>query len=138
MDARAEWSESRTAIANEKAIDRWRSFGPYYAMFPVEFARKVIATHTAPGDFVLDPFCGRGTSVFCAAEVGRDGLGIEINPVGWLYAHVKVGPSGKDQVLARLEALGRRIRSKDSEIEVLPSFFRKCFCKEVLSFLLVS
>src|SRR5215203_3943322 len=88
MDARVHWNRADTLdplIAN-----RWASLGPYYAMFPIEFARKVVANYTSFGDSVLDPFCGRGTAIFCAAEAGRSGFGIEINPVGWLYAKVKL------------------------------------------------
>jgi len=134
MDAKVDWRAD--AVLEKRITDRWCSFGPYYAMFPVEFARKVIRTYTDPGDFVLDPFCGRGTSVFCAGEAGRDGLGIEINPVGWLYAYVKIRPAPQAQVEARLDEITSLSRKDDREIAKLPVFFRKCFCRRVLAFLL--
>jgi DNA modification methylase len=105
-------------------------------MFPVEFARKVIADYTSPGDFVLDPFCGRGTSVFCAGESGRDGLGIEINPVGWLYAFVKINPATKQQIESRLETIGSIADRDDPEIAELPKFYRKCFAPRCSRFCL--
>ena len=35
---------------------------------------------TAPGDIVLDPFAGSGTTLLAAEHWGRDSIGIEINP----------------------------------------------------------
>jgi modification methylase len=40
-------------------------------------ARHVIETYTVPGDLVLDPMCGIGTTVIEAMHAGRNGLGIE-------------------------------------------------------------
>src|SRR5262249_52409471 len=57
--------------------DGWAGVGPYYAMFPAEFADQVIAKHTKEGDTALDPFAGRGTAVFSAATQGRRGIGVE-------------------------------------------------------------
>lgn len=136
MDARVDWRQQEEGFLDLKVAARWSTFGTYYAMFPVEFARQVIRRHTAPGDFVLDPFSGRGTSVFCAGEIGRDGLGIEINPVGWLYATVKINPSSQELVEQRLRVLGKLARLDDPEIAELPRFFRMCFCPTVLAFLL--
>lgn len=134
MDARVKWLSG--VPLEKKVADRWCSFGPYYAMFPVSFARRVIATYTEPGDLVLDPFCGRGTAVFCAAEAGRNGHGVEINPVGWLYARVKLNPARRESVEAKLVRLGRSTSRHSKEIDKLPKFFRKCFSREVLAFLI--
>ncbi|PWV73995.1 DNA methylase [Prauserella marina] len=40
-------------------------------------ARHAIDTFTAPGDLVLDPMCGVGTTLVEAVHKGRDALGIE-------------------------------------------------------------
>jgi DNA modification methylase len=90
----------------QTAARRWEGVGPYYAMFPTDFADRVVAKYTKPGDTVLDPFAGRGTAVFSAAHQGRRGLGIEINPVGWVYAKTKLGPAPRDAVARRLRELG--------------------------------
>ena len=65
--------------------------GPYYAMFPAAFAERVVLDHTDPGNVVLDPFSGRGTAVFAAAMHERHGIGIEINPVGYVYTERSSG-----------------------------------------------
>lgn len=51
------------------------------APFPVELAQRVISLWTLPGDVVLDPFVGSGTTIIAAEQLGRTGLGVEINPV---------------------------------------------------------
>src|SRR5205823_10966903 len=83
------------------AVDRWAGIGPYYAMFPVPFAFDVIDRYTPHGGRVLDPFAGRGSSVYAAAATGREALGIEINRVGWVYSQAKLAPASHEQVLAR-------------------------------------
>jgi site-specific DNA-methyltransferase (adenine-specific) len=54
--------------------------GDHPAPFPYEFARDMITTWTNEGDIVLDPFSGSGTTVDAARELGRNYIGIEINP----------------------------------------------------------
>jgi DNA modification methylase len=65
---------------------RWLAFGPYYGMFPVGFALQVVAEHTQPGDHVLDPFAGRGTSVAAACQrrwKNPHFVGLEFPSFGW-------------------------------------------------------
>jgi len=54
--------------------------GLHPAMFPFDLARDHIATWSNPGDLVLDPFSGSGTTAKAAKELGRRFLGLEINP----------------------------------------------------------
>lgn len=51
--------------------------GPSFFRFPLELAERVIATYSAPGDWVLDPFCGFGTTVVAAQRLGRHAVGVE-------------------------------------------------------------
>jgi len=50
------------------------------AVFPEALARDHILTWSLPGDLVLDPFAGSGTTLKMAKENGRRYCGIEINP----------------------------------------------------------
>ena len=49
------------------------------ATFPEVLARDHILSWSNEGDIVLDPFNGSGTTVKMARELGRRGIGIEIN-----------------------------------------------------------
>jgi DNA modification methylase len=45
--------------------------------FPIELAERCILAMTDPGDFVLDPFVGTGSTLIAAAKHGRCGVGFE-------------------------------------------------------------
>jgi site-specific DNA-methyltransferase (adenine-specific) len=54
-----------------------RTFG---AEKPVELLRQLIECSTLPGDFILDPCCGSGSTLVAAKQLRRTGLGIELDP----------------------------------------------------------
>jgi len=50
------------------------------APFPLELANRLVRMFSFVGDTVLDPFAGTGTSLVAAAQAGRNGIGVEIDP----------------------------------------------------------
>ena len=54
--------------------------GCHPARFPYPLARDHILSWTNPGDLVIDPMAGSGTTLRAAADLGRRAIGIEINP----------------------------------------------------------
>ncbi|PWT83860.1 MAG: DNA modification methylase [Acidobacteria bacterium] len=120
------------------AASRWAGVGPYYAMFPVSFASTVIKEHTRIGESILDPFAGRGTSIFAAASECRVGIGIEINPVGWIYGKAKLQTAESEDVEECVAWLGKESHKYMAAAKQLPEFFRLCFCPEVRAFLLAA
>jgi hypothetical protein len=119
-----------------KQYYRWMKLGPWYAMFPMQFALETIEKHTKKGQAVLDPFMGRGTTLAAATMLGRNSAGIEINPIAWLYAQTKMNIAPKQDVLNRLKELN--VLSELESIPKLPEFFEWCFCTSVLKFLLTA
>lgn len=107
-------------------------------MFPSEFANRVVLRHTAPGDAVLDPFAGRGTSIFSAAAHRRRGIGVEINPVGWIYCDSKLRPAAKHLVTARITDILAHAPHYARAAAAMPEFFRWCYDSQVLRFLLAA
>jgi DNA modification methylase len=54
--------------------------GAHFATFPPELVRRCVLTGSDPGDYVLDPFLGSGTTATVARETGRHFIGCELTP----------------------------------------------------------
>lgn len=122
----------------DTAESRWAGIGPYYAMFPSSFADEVIQKYTQPGDTIIDPFAGRGTAIFSAAIQDRPAIGIEINPLGYVYSKAKLKPGSCKAVTQKLEELSDITHLYREAASNLPSFFHLCFAKGVREFLLAA
>lgn len=48
---------------------------------PVALLERVVAMFSRPGDLVLDPFLGSGTSAVAAARLGRRAVGVDASPL---------------------------------------------------------
>lgn len=61
----------------------------YPARFSPAFVRSAITTFTQPGDLVLDPHVGGGTTLVEALAAGRNGVGVDISTLAEFVANVK-------------------------------------------------
>ena len=50
----------------------------YPTQKPVALLERIIAVSSTPGDMVLDPFCGCGTTIHAAQKLGRHWIGIDV------------------------------------------------------------
>lgn len=57
---------------------------------PVGLAKHFIRLHSRPGDVVLDPFMGSGTTGIACVDEGRDFIGIEIDPAYYAMAQKRI------------------------------------------------
>jgi DNA modification methylase len=76
----------------EKVMGAPHDFYRYPARFSPLFAREAIKTFTEPGDFVLDPFCGGGTTLVEALSLGRRAAGMDISSLAAFLARTKTTP----------------------------------------------
>jgi hypothetical protein len=51
----------------------------YPTQKPMVLLERIIALVTSPGDLVLDPFCGSGTTLLAAQFLGRNSMGIDVS-----------------------------------------------------------
>lgn len=54
--------------------------GAHFATFPPDLVKPCVMAGSRPGDVVLDPFAGSGTTGMVALELGRSAVLIELNP----------------------------------------------------------
>ncbi|MBM3473365.1 MAG: DNA methylase [Armatimonadetes bacterium] len=105
---------------------------PYFAMFPEDFARSRITEYTVPGDLVLDPFSGRGTTLLEALLLGRSAAATDVNPVAYCVTGAKAEAPTLPEVSERLSALeddfvGHPHEELQAQRLGLSSFFRSAF-----------
>jgi hypothetical protein len=65
------------------------NFYRYPARFSPRFVRAAIEAFTKPGDYVLDPYVGGGTSLVEAMALGRSATGVDISELAEFVAGVK-------------------------------------------------
>ncbi len=75
---RKEMSELGSTVLNVKKRHVWKDSHP--ARFIPELPEKFIRLFSHQGETVLDPFCGSGTTNSVAMKLGRNSVGIDVNP----------------------------------------------------------
>ena len=82
-------------------------FHTYPAMMIPQIARKLLKTYGVEGGWLLDPYCGTGTSLVEASLFGMHSVGCDINPLVRLIATAKSTPmclSTLDETLNKLNS----------------------------------
>lgn len=75
-------------------------FYRYPARFSPAFVRAVIQAFSEPGDWVLDPFAGGGTTLVEAMALGRNALGIDISSLSSFVCEAKTLTLSDQEVAA--------------------------------------
>jgi DNA modification methylase len=74
------------------------NFHSFPAKFPPQLPRNFITGLTKPGDTILDPMAGSGTTVLEAYLTDRRCIGFDIDPLALLLTQVKVTPFSPYQI----------------------------------------
>ena len=70
----------------------------YPTQKPEELLERIIVASSNPGDIVLDPFCGCGTTIAVAERLGRQWVGMDISPTAVGLMKRRVERVGSNQV----------------------------------------
>ena len=63
----------------------------YPTQKPLRLLERIINASSDPGDLVLDPYCGSGTTLVAAERLGRRWIGIDDSPVAIRVARERLG-----------------------------------------------
>ena len=93
----------------------------YPTQKPVALLERLVAMASDPGDLVLDPFCGCGTTVVAAQTLGRRWAGIDISSFAWhLVRDERLKPLG---VEAHIEGVPSDVTSAQTLCDASPRAF---------------
>lgn len=70
----------------------------YPTQKPEALLERIIAASSKPGDVILDPFCGCGTTVAVAQRLRRQWLGIDISPTAINLVRRRLTSAGADTI----------------------------------------
>jgi hypothetical protein len=117
---------------------RFHAMCPYFAMFPESFAEHWIKRLSLPGETVLDPFSGRGTTALTALLNGRNVVACDVNDVAFCLTRAKTSAPTVRSVLQRIEQLEAEFRPAMTKqfIRDEGDFFQLCFSARTLAQLL--
>ncbi len=94
-------TEVKTTKINDINLNRWKEYDEiitdslwlfdkrdnsgahlawYWGNFIPQIPRQLMLRYTKKGDWILDPFAGSGTTLIECRRLGRNGIGVEINP----------------------------------------------------------
>jgi hypothetical protein len=90
-------------------------------MYPLDLPLHALRRRASPDQWVLDPFCGRGTTNFAARLLGLSSVGIDSSPIAVAIAQAKLASATAAQVIRTAE----KILTHSPEIEVPEGAFWK-------------
>lgn len=89
----------------------------YPTQKPVSLIEQFIRAATLPGDVVLDPTCGSGTTLVAAALLGRRSIGVDISSDAIAAARARIGHTAeaKSGAPSGLAEVGNPVASRNDE-----------------------
>jgi DNA modification methylase len=89
-----EWASMSRNVWADVSSPRQKKHIDHGATFPEKLAARLIRLYSRPGDLVLDPFVGTGTTLEACLATGRNGIGIELNGEFCRAARRTIGQAG--------------------------------------------
>jgi DNA modification methylase len=78
----------------------------YPTQKPLALLERIIEASSNPGDVVLDPFCGCGTSVVAAQKLNRKWIGIDITHLAVSLIRTRLIDTFGDEITGEIEVIG--------------------------------
>lgn len=118
-----DWDFAGEATRDGLAASHW-----YPARFVPQVPGILLGYFSEPGDRILDPFCGSGTTLVEAVRLGRRAIGVDTNPVAVIISRAKTVQASATEWLEYERELRKRVAAHalDSDSDwikqVVPNF----------------
>jgi hypothetical protein len=134
VDLDLSWSESE--LPERERTKHVHRLHPYLGKFIPQLVETLLARYFVPGQHVLDPFAGSGTTLVQALESGLDATGADIAAFNCLLTEVKTRNYNPFVLERELRAACERVGERSSERPqgYLRAWFAPGAARELLSF----
>jgi hypothetical protein len=109
LDLDLSWSEAE--LPERERTKHVHRLHPYHGKFIPQLVEVLLDRYLAPGDHVLDPFAGSGTTLVQALESGLDATGVDIAAFNSLLMRVKTAPYDLAELAEELRDVSARVES---------------------------
>jgi DNA modification methylase len=120
---------------NDNDIHPAHKVHSFPAKFPPQLPRKFIQALTKPGEIVLDPMQGSGTTLLEAVLEKRQAIGFDIDPLALLLSKVKLTTYKINTLSLLAEKIIERARKNLQVTEALEKRFPEHFDKKTQDFI---
>jgi DNA modification methylase len=112
-------------------------------MYPAKLVNKLIQAYTKEGDFIYDPFSGRGTTLLEARLLNRRAYASDLNPLSYVITKSKTHSLKKNKIFTRIKLLEKeyftsKICVNQDDYDYMKTYFsdsvykQLCFLKVTL------
>jgi DNA modification methylase len=112
------WNLSFTEFKESERTKHVHRLHPYKGKFIPQLVEYFLDNHTdqfkkniyfQPGDVILDPFCGSGTTLIQANELGLHALGVDISAFNTMISNVKLADYNLIKLKQTLDFLSKEL-----------------------------
>src|SRR5438874_1514282 len=134
LDLDLSWSEAE--LPERERTKHVHRLHPYHGKFIPQLVEVLLDRYLEPGDHVLDPFAGSGTTLVQALESGLDATGLDIAAFNCLLMRVKTAPYDLAELGEELQDVAARIESLPRRRGRVGSYFRDWYAPRAVAELL--
>ena len=120
------WQLSFSEYRESETTKHVHRIHPYKGKFIPQLVEYFVDSHTdefksesyfRPGDVILDPFCGSGTTLVQCNELGIHALGVDVSEFNALISNCKLTPIAHPQLLAETAKINALLESDETSIK---------------------